>query len=86
MNRILVFCLLSVGIAGCVGCATKQYVQNQVAPLRNRTTDLDQRAVDNAKEIKDVDTRAQQSIAAASTIVQKADENATTAPGFDDTG
>ena len=79
MNRILVFCLLSVGIAGCVGCATKEYVRNQVAPLRNKTTDLDQRSADNAQEIKDVDTRAQQSIAAANTIVQKADENATTA-------
>jgi len=49
MNRILVFCLLSVGMVGWTGCATKQYVRNQVAPLRNKTTDLDQRAVDNAK-------------------------------------
>lgn len=79
MNRILVFCLLSVGMVGWTGCATKQYVRNQVAPLRNKTTDLDQRAVDNAKEIKEVHTRAQQSIAAANTNVQNADENATTA-------
>jgi OmpA-OmpF porin, OOP family len=79
MNRILVFGLLSVGMAGCVGCATKQYVRNQVAPLRDKTTDLDQRAVDNAKGIKEVDAHAQQSIAAANTNVQNADQNATTA-------
>ena len=49
--------------------ARKKYVQNQLAPVRNRVTELDDLTAANAKEIKDVDARTQEGI-------RKADQNA----------
>jgi flagellar motor protein MotB len=42
--------------------ARKKYVQNQLAPVNNRVTELDELSAANAKEIKDVDARAQAGI------------------------
>ena len=42
--------------------ARKKYVQNQVAPVRNRVSELDDLTAANAKEIKDVDARTQEGI------------------------
>jgi outer membrane protein OmpA-like peptidoglycan-associated protein len=40
--------------------ARKKYVQNQLAPVNNRVSELDELSAANAKEIKDVDARAQE--------------------------
>ncbi len=40
--------------------ARKKYVQNQLAPVNNRVSELEELSAANAKEIKDVDARAQE--------------------------
>jgi len=42
--------------------ARKKYVQRQTTPIRDRVNELDELTASNTKEIKDVDTRAQQGI------------------------
>jgi len=56
--------------------ARKKYVQRQTTPIRDRVNELDELTASNTKEIKDVDTRAQQGIQMASTKVNEADQHA----------
>ncbi len=56
--------------------ARKKYVQNQLAPLRNRVNELDDLTAANAKEIKDVDARAQEGIRMADAKASQADQHA----------
>src|SRR5581483_2445525 len=42
--------------------ARKKYVQRQLGPVRDRVNELDELTAANAKNIKDVDARAQQGI------------------------
>ena len=63
MNR---FSVLAVLVAGSlpltVGCATKKYVRNEVTPIINKVNELDDLTAKNTRDIRDVDTRAQQGI------------------------
>lgn len=59
--------------------ARKKYVQRQMAPIRNRVNELDELTADNAKQIKDVDARAQEGIRQASAKANEADQHAVTA-------
>ena len=56
--------------------ANKKYVQRQVTPIRDRVNELDQITSENARQIKDVDTRAQQGIQLASEKTNLADQHA----------
>ncbi len=56
--------------------ARKKYVQNQLAPIRNRVNELDDLTAANAKEIKDVDARAQAGIQMADAKASQADQHA----------
>jgi outer membrane protein OmpA-like peptidoglycan-associated protein len=56
--------------------ARKKYVQRQTTPIRDRVNELDELTASNTKEIKDVDSRAQQGIQMASTKVNEADQHA----------
>ncbi len=56
--------------------ARKKYVQNQLAPIRNRVNELDDLTAANAKEIKDVDARAQDGIRQANAKAAQADQHA----------
>jgi len=56
--------------------ARKKYVQRQLAPIRNRVNELDDLTAANAKEIKDVDSRAQQGIQMADAKASQADQHA----------
>src|SRR5258708_30192919 len=42
--------------------ARKKYVQRQMAPIRHRINELDELTATNSKNIKDVDSRAQEGI------------------------
>src|SRR5690242_4728168 len=42
--------------------ARKKYVQRQLSPIRNRVNELDDLTAANARQIKDVDARAQEGI------------------------
>jgi outer membrane protein OmpA-like peptidoglycan-associated protein len=56
--------------------ARKKYVQRQLSPIRDRVNELDDLTAQNAKEIKDVDARAQQGIQMASNKANEADQHA----------
>jgi outer membrane protein OmpA-like peptidoglycan-associated protein len=59
--------------------ATKKYVQRKVAPIKDRINELDELTSENARSIKDVDTRAQQGLQMASEKSSLADQHATDA-------
>ncbi len=56
--------------------ARKKYVQNQLAPIRNRVNELDDLTAENAKQIKDVDAKAQEGIRLADAKASQADQHA----------
>jgi len=59
--------------------ARKKYVQRQTEPIRDRVNELDELTSANTKQIKDVDSRAQQGIQIASAKAAEADQHATDA-------
>jgi outer membrane protein OmpA-like peptidoglycan-associated protein len=59
--------------------ARKKYVQRQLSPIRNRVNELDDLTAANARDIKDVDARAQEGIRQASARANEADQHATDA-------
>lgn len=56
--------------------ARKKYVQKQMEPIRGRVNELDELTSANAKQIKDVDSRAQEGIRLASAKANEADQHA----------
>jgi OOP family OmpA-OmpF porin len=77
MNR---FSLLAVVVAGSlpltVGCATKKYVTQQTTPIANNVNELDDQTAKNTRDIRDVDSRAQQGISEVNTKAAAADQKA----------
>ena len=71
-------------LAGMTGCASKNYVKKQTAPLIDHTNQLDEKTATNNRNLHDVDDRAQAGIkqaqGAADTATQNA-QNATKAAG-----
>lgn len=63
-------------VFGVSGCATKNYVRNQTAPLVEHTGELDQKTADNNRQIQDVDQRAQAGIKQAQGTADQATQNA----------
>ena len=59
--------------------ARKKWVNRQVNPVKDRLNELDQLSASNARQIKDVDARAQAGIAKANNEAQVADQHATVA-------
>ena len=56
--------------------ARKKYVHRQLQPVRDRVNELDELTSSNTKNIKDVDSRAQQGIQLASAKANEADQHA----------
>jgi len=56
--------------------ARKKYVQRQTQPIRDRLNELDELTASNGRQIKDVDSRAQQGIQLASAKANEADQHA----------
>lgn len=56
--------------------ARKKYVQKQLAPIRDRTNELDELTAANAKNLKDVDARATAGIQRADAHATLADQHA----------
>jgi outer membrane protein OmpA-like peptidoglycan-associated protein len=59
-----------------VGCATKKYTRDQIAPVINKTNELDDLTAKNTREIKDTDQRAQAGIADAKAKADAANQHA----------
>ena len=71
-KTIFVATLAASSLVANIGCATKKYVQTQIAPINNKIGELDEISSKNSRDIKDVDGKAQQGIAAAGAADQKA--------------
>lgn|SRR5215472_9302120 len=72
MTRTPLVLTMAISTAALIGCASKGYVHQQTTPLVNKVNELDEMTSQNAKDIKDVDARAQAGI-------QQADANAAAA-------
>jgi OmpA-OmpF porin, OOP family len=82
MNKhSLGFALASAALAtmGVSGCATKNYVKTQTAPIIQHTGQLDQETAENNRQIHDVDDRAQSGIKQAQGTADTANQNAQSA-------
>ena len=64
---------------GVTGCATKNYVKSQTAPIIDHTNTLDQKTADNNRALHDVDDRASAGIKQAQGAADTAAQNAQTA-------
>lgn len=79
MNSRLGLCVVSLAFVGVTGCATKNYVRNQTAPLVDHTNQLEDKTAENNRNIHDVDQRAQSGIQQAQSAANTATQNAQTA-------
>jgi outer membrane protein OmpA-like peptidoglycan-associated protein len=74
----------AVALVGVTGCATKNYVKSQTAPIIDHTNQLDQKTAENNRNLHDVDDRAtagiKQAQSSADTAAQSA-QNAGKAAG-----
>ncbi|MGC9157929.1 MAG: OmpA family protein [Terracidiphilus sp.] len=72
---------LVAGLAamGVTGCATKNYVRGQTAPLVESTNQLESKTAENNRQIHDVDRRAQAGIRQAQGTADTASQNAQSA-------
>jgi outer membrane protein OmpA-like peptidoglycan-associated protein len=61
---------------GATGCATKNYVRNQTAPLIDHTSQLEDKTAANNRQIHDVDDRAQAGIKQTQGAADTAGQNA----------
>jgi outer membrane protein OmpA-like peptidoglycan-associated protein len=68
--------ILAVGIAALSGCATKNYVKTQTAPIIDQTNQLNDKTAENNRAIKDTDDRAQAGIKTSQAAADSATANA----------
>src|SRR6202042_1578251 len=71
--------MAALAVAGVTGCATKNYVKTQTAPLVEHTDQLDAKTSANTQQIRVVDERAQAGIKQAQGAADTANQNAQTA-------
>lgn len=71
--------LIAASLPFTVGCASKKYVRTQTAPVVNKVNELDDLTAKNSRDIKDVDTRAQQGIQSVQAKASEADQKALSA-------
>jgi outer membrane protein OmpA-like peptidoglycan-associated protein len=69
-------CAAALALASVTGCATKNYVRTQTAPLADHTNQLDEKTATNNRQIHDVDDRAQSGIKQAQGAADSATQNA----------
>ena len=68
--------VLAAAIATLSGCATKNYVRNQTAPIIDQTNELSDKTAANNRAIHDTDERAQAGITKAQGAADSATQNA----------
>lgn len=76
MNRYGMLMLATLTAAGVSGCATKNYVKSQTAPLIEHTGQLEDKTAANGRAIQDTDNRAQAGIKQAQGAADAATQNA----------
>ncbi len=73
-NGLLI--VAAVALMGVTGCATKNYVKSQTAPVIEHTNQLDQKSADNNRALHEVDDRATAGIKQAQGSADAAAQNA----------
>jgi outer membrane protein OmpA-like peptidoglycan-associated protein len=76
MTRYSLLMMLIYSVSACVGCATKNYVRNQVTPVIDKVNRLDDETAKNTNEIKNVNTRIAQALETLNTKSEEAASNA----------
>jgi len=77
MNRFYALAILVAGtLPLSVGCASKNYVRNEVTPTINKVNELDDLTAKNTRDIRDVDSRSQQGIQQVNSKAAAADQKA----------
>lgn len=76
MKRIVFALLISSGLLVSTGCATKNYVRKETAPIVNKVNELDDLTAKNTRDIRDVDSRATQGIQSVQAKANEADQKA----------
>ena len=76
MKRALFAALITAGLLVSTGCATKNYVRKETAPIINKVNELDDLTSQNTRDIRDLDTRATQGIQTAQSKADSADQKA----------
>ena len=76
--------LMLAGVVTLSGCATRGYVDQQIAPVQSRVAELESTTEEHAERIDAVDNRAQQGIAGANTAAQSAQGAADAADAADE--
>jgi OmpA-OmpF porin, OOP family len=71
--------MAAMATVGVTGCATKNYVRNQTAPIVQHTGQLDNQTAENNRQIHDVNDRAQAGIQQAQSSADTANQNAQSA-------
>jgi outer membrane protein OmpA-like peptidoglycan-associated protein len=66
----------SFAVLGATGCATKNYVKTQTAPIVQKTGDLENQTAENNRQIHNVDESAQAGIKQAQASADTANQNA----------
>ena len=66
----------ALALMGMTGCASKNYVRKQTAPLVDHTNQLDEKTATNNRQIHDVDDRAQAGVKQAQGAADSATQNA----------
>ena len=69
-------CAAALAVAGITGCATKNYVRKETAPLIDHTNQLDDKTAQNNRNLHDVDDRAQAGVKQAQGAADQATQNA----------
>jgi outer membrane protein OmpA-like peptidoglycan-associated protein len=75
-SNILNSAVLVLAISALTGCATKNYVRTQTAPIIDETNQLNDKTAANNRAIKDTDERAQAGITKAQGAADAATQNA----------
>ena len=66
----------AIALVGVTGCASKNYVKSQTAPMVEHTNQLDQKTAENNRYLHDVDYRATAGIKQAQSSAETAAQNA----------
>jgi len=78
-NQFGLWAVAALAVVSVTGCATKNYVRNQTAPLVEHTGQLEDKTAANTRQIQDVDSRAQAGINHAQGAADTATQNAQSA-------
>lgn len=79
MNKVLITLVAGASVVFSAGCATKNHVRKEMAPVVNKVNELDDMTARNTRDIRDLDSRAQQGIAGVNAKAAEADQKATVA-------